>query len=61
MVITLLLCGVQLIILGVLGEYLGRLFLTINDKPQFVIRDIARNDLASRSAVNSGATEPLVR
>jgi undecaprenyl-phosphate 4-deoxy-4-formamido-L-arabinose transferase len=49
MVVTLLLSGVQLIILGILGEYLGRLFLTINDKPQFVIRDITRNDFASRS------------
>jgi glycosyltransferase involved in cell wall biosynthesis/transposase len=47
MVVTLLLSGVQLIILGALGEYLGRLFLTINRKPQFVIRDIARNDFAS--------------
>lgn len=48
MVVTLLLSGVQLIILGVLGEYLGRLFLTINTKPQFVIRDITRNDLAAQ-------------
>ena len=61
MVITLLLSGVQLIILGVLGEYLGRLFLTINDKPQFVIRDISRNDLASRSAIASTTIETLVR
>jgi undecaprenyl-phosphate 4-deoxy-4-formamido-L-arabinose transferase len=48
MVVTLLLSGVQLIILGVVGEYLGRLFLSINHKPQFVIRDITRNGLASR-------------
>ena len=48
MVVTLLLSGVQLIILGVLGEYLGRLFLTITTKPQFVIRDITRNDLAAQ-------------
>jgi glycosyltransferase involved in cell wall biosynthesis len=61
MVVTLLLSGVQLIMLGVLGEYLGRLFLTINGKPQFVIRDITRNDFASRSAINSGATEALAR
>jgi glycosyltransferase involved in cell wall biosynthesis len=47
MVVTLLLSGVQLIMLGALGEYLGRLFLTINDKPQFVIRDITRNNFAS--------------
>jgi undecaprenyl-phosphate 4-deoxy-4-formamido-L-arabinose transferase len=61
MVVTLLLSGVQLIILGVLGEYLGRLFLTINDKPQFVIRDITSNDFVPRLAMHSDATEPLVR
>jgi undecaprenyl-phosphate 4-deoxy-4-formamido-L-arabinose transferase len=61
MVVTLLLSGVQLIMLGVLGEYLGRLFLTINDKPQFVIRDITRNDFASVSTIGSDATESLVR
>ena len=43
MAATLLLAGVQLIMLGVLGEYLGRLFLTVNNKPQFVVRDIERN------------------
>jgi undecaprenyl-phosphate 4-deoxy-4-formamido-L-arabinose transferase len=48
MVVTLIVSGVQLIILGVFGEYLGRLFLTINAKPQFMIRDITRNQLASR-------------
>ena len=50
MVVTLLLSGVQLIILGVVGEYVGRLFLSVNHKPQFVIRDITRNGLASRVA-----------
>lgn len=46
MAATLLLAGVQLIILGLLGEYLGRVFLTINLKPQFVVRDVERNDRA---------------
>jgi undecaprenyl-phosphate 4-deoxy-4-formamido-L-arabinose transferase len=56
MVVTLLLSGVQLIILGMLGEYLGRLFITINDKPQFVIREITRNDLALRAGNQSDKT-----
>ncbi|TNF33229.1 MAG: glycosyltransferase [Gammaproteobacteria bacterium] len=43
MAAMLLIAGVQLTMLGVIGEYLGRLFLTINGKPQFVIRDITRN------------------
>lgn len=46
MAAILLLAGVQLIMLGLVGEYLGRLFLTINKKPQFVIRDIERNPRA---------------
>ncbi|WP_338846369.1 glycosyltransferase family 2 protein [Massilia sp. W12] len=37
MVTILILGGVQLLALGVLGEYLGRVLLTINAKPQYVI------------------------
>lgn len=36
----LFLTGSQLILFGVMGEYIGRLFLTANKRPQFVIRDI---------------------
>ena len=39
MAAVLLLSGVQLSILGIAGEYLGRLFLTANRKPQFIVRD----------------------
>ena len=35
----LLLSGVQLVILGIVGEYLGRMFLTANRKPQYIVRD----------------------
>jgi glycosyltransferase involved in cell wall biosynthesis len=34
--------GVQLFILGLIGEYIGRLHLTSNKKPQYVIRSIIR-------------------
>lgn len=43
MAASLLLAGVQLIILGLMGEYLGRLYLTINRKPQFIVRETARS------------------
>jgi undecaprenyl-phosphate 4-deoxy-4-formamido-L-arabinose transferase len=46
MAALLLLAGVQLLILGVVGEYLGRLYLTANGKPQAVIKEVRR----SRSA-----------
>lgn len=37
MVAILVLGGVQLLALGMLGEYLGRVLLTLNSRPQFVI------------------------
>jgi undecaprenyl-phosphate 4-deoxy-4-formamido-L-arabinose transferase len=44
MVVLLLVGGVQSMILGILGEYVGRTFLTANGKPQGAVRVIARND-----------------
>jgi undecaprenyl-phosphate 4-deoxy-4-formamido-L-arabinose transferase len=35
--------GTQLIILGLIGEYLGRMFLTINQRPQAIVRDVIRS------------------
>lgn len=40
MTITLLVAGVQFLILGVLGEYVGRAFLSANGKPQGVVREV---------------------
>ncbi len=47
---VLLLSGVQLLILGLIGEYLGRLYLTLNRKPQAVVREVLRSDQAERAA-----------
>lgn len=49
-VATLLLLGVQLIMLGIIGEYLGRLYLTVNRKPQSVVREVTRSEPAERRA-----------
>ena len=43
MAAVLLLSGVQLVILGIVGEYLGRLYLTANRKPQSVIKSVTRS------------------
>lgn len=34
--------GTQLVLLGIIGEYLGRMFLTIGQRPQAVVRDVVR-------------------
>jgi glycosyltransferase involved in cell wall biosynthesis len=49
MTVILLVAGVQSMILGVLGEYVGRTFLSANGKPQGTIRSIERNAAARRA------------
>jgi undecaprenyl-phosphate 4-deoxy-4-formamido-L-arabinose transferase len=34
--------GTQLVMLGLIGEYLGRMFLTVNRRPQSVVRSVER-------------------
>ena len=38
--------GVQLFMLGLLGEYVGRLFLSNNQTPQFVVREVSKGRAA---------------
>ena len=35
--------GMQLVLLGVIGEYIGRMFLNVNQRPQAVVRDVVTN------------------
>ncbi|MGC4084690.1 MAG: glycosyltransferase family 2 protein [Vicinamibacterales bacterium] len=35
--------GTQLVLLGLIGEYIGRAFLTINQRPQAVVREVVSN------------------
>src|SRR3990167_1826806 len=44
MVAVLVLAGVQLVVIGVIGEYLGRMFLAVNRKPQYLVREVFRRD-----------------
>jgi len=49
MTVILLVGGVQSMILGVLGEYVGRTFLSANGKPQGTVRAVERNAAAERA------------
>lgn len=44
--------GAQLMILGLVGEYIGRMFLTVNRRPQSVVREVVRNGPVSGSPEN---------
>ncbi|MBL9189242.1 MAG: glycosyltransferase [Opitutaceae bacterium] len=36
--------GTQLVMLGLIGEYLGRMFITVNQRPQSVVREELRSE-----------------
>ena len=42
MVAVLVLAGVQLVVVGLIGEYLGSMFLAVNRKPQYLVREVFR-------------------
>ena len=50
MAAVMLLSGVQLMILGIIGEYLGRLYLTANRKPQSVVKHVFRAEPQAAAA-----------
>jgi len=42
--ILLVVGGVIMIMLGLIGEYVGRIYICINNSPQFVIKEISKNE-----------------
>ncbi len=42
MAARLIFSGTQLVLLGLIGEYVGRMFLAVNQRPQSVVRDVRR-------------------
>jgi len=38
--VLLLMGGVIILAVGMLGEYVGRIYISINKKPQYVVRDV---------------------
>ena len=41
--------GTQLVLLGLIGEYIGRTFLTVNQRPQAIVREVVTNAAATGS------------
>ena len=47
MTIVLTLSGIQLIVVGLIGEYVGRIYLSQNRTPQFVVQNVVERDLSA--------------
>lgn len=53
LMVTMLVCsGIIVLFLGLVGEYLGRLFMTINKAPQYVLREVIGKELSKNDAVD---------
>lgn len=44
MAAMLIFSGTQLVMLGLIGEYVGRMFLAVNQRPQSVVREVRRSE-----------------
>lgn len=49
MAALLIFSGTQLVLLGLIGEYIGRMFLAVNQRPQSVVRDVRRGGAGGAS------------
>lgn len=49
MAVMLFIGGVIMIMLGLIGEYIGRIYICINNSPQYVIRETVNTDLTSKN------------
>ena len=51
--VILVISGVILCVLGMIGEYLGRIYMCINLTPQFVIRDVTSGEANAEKNTDS--------
>lgn len=54
MAVTLFIGGIIMLMLGMLGEYIGRSYISINKSPQYVIRETYRGDASERAENGDG-------
>ena len=58
--VMVVLFGLVLMVLGVIGEYLGKIILILNNTPQYIVRETINSDAASekvRTLIRAAAGE----
>ena len=52
MCVTMVMCGTILLLLGIVGEYVGRIYMSENNSPQYVIRRSSDDEAKQRAEEN---------
>ena len=52
MAVILILAGINMLFLGLLGEYIGRIYICINNSPQYAIRETINLDKKEKDALS---------
>lgn len=50
--------GTQLVLLGLIGEYIGRMFLAVNQRPQSVVREVVTSTASAALSDTAATTAP---
>ena len=50
----LLICSVQLVIFGIMGEYIGRIYDEVKARPQYVVKEVGPLEVSSAKAAGNG-------
>ena len=56
--LILIMGGLIIALIGIVGEYIGRIYLSINRYPQFVVREVVRGSENAQQAAQPAAAQP---
>jgi dolichol-phosphate mannosyltransferase len=57
----LLICSVQLVIFGIMGEYIGRIYEEVKARPNYVVKEVGPQDISPVKAAGNGKLQLLSR
>jgi glycosyltransferase involved in cell wall biosynthesis len=57
----LLICSVQLVIFGIMGEYIGRIYDEVKARPQYVVKEVGPYEVSSAKTAGNGKLQFLSR
>lgn len=53
--------GAQFIVLGLIGEYIGRIYMQVRDRPRFVVREVYRSPSSDSRSPSAGPVTVLAK